>query len=718
MTNYFILRPVASLLRGNTKVWSVLALMLLGLLLRGWFIAVNELQPISSPADDGDYYQRALRFATTGVYIDDFWLIRPPLHVMLFALMIRLSIILGNIDSLLLIRALQTSMLVLTIPMGYDIARRLFHWRAGLVFAFILAVWFPLVELPVHLFSEPTFFFFLILHLWLLLRWRDRRSWYLLAASGGALGFASLARSPTLYGGAFVLIWLILEQSTAENQERRTLIRRSLLSVLIFSLSCAAVVLPWTIRNYIVYHHLILVDTIGPVNLWLHVEKYDEKGVEILKAMPQAERQAFAVSDTRRIFLEDPVDFVRLLFRNAAFHFQHVWKAQFVEDIFVKRSFYGRPLRAMWMLGALGDLLWFVFTLTGLVALAAPLRDGAFRVLALLWLVYTVFAMMIMHIEPRYLLPVWLFLALYGAWLLGSPGALFALLRQQRLNGVLAAFLGVAFLWLCFSYRNYPETIARGIAREIHDAAGMQAFAAGDYTTAMRELRAAVELQPTFVETRANLALVYVAQGKYEAARQVLSNTDAQRMSVARGALARAEGDTTQEAAYFTNAETRSGEDAQHFALHWLPSPPTNYLELGNGRDLGYLAGFSPGEQATNPAAPVQYYRWLQGKGQIVLPLPEPLHTGSIVTLRLTSGQPNSTQLTVGFNDGTHSLAKTIDVASGEWRIYRLSVPDELAGERRLSLTLYAPVFIPAHLYPNNVDVRPLSLMVSAVGVE
>ncbi|NJO08129.1 MAG: hypothetical protein HC876_22920, partial [Chloroflexaceae bacterium] len=73
----------------------------IGLGLRVWFAAVNELQPIYSPADDGDYYQRALRFATTGLYIDDFWLIRPPLHVVLFALMIRVSIWLGTVDGLL-----------------------------------------------------------------------------------------------------------------------------------------------------------------------------------------------------------------------------------------------------------------------------------------------------------------------------------------------------------------------------------------------------------------------------------------------------------------------------------------------------------------------------------------------------------------------------------------------------------------------------------------
>ena len=44
----------------------LLALVLIGLALRLWFVAVNVIDPRYSAADDGDYYQRALRFAATG----------------------------------------------------------------------------------------------------------------------------------------------------------------------------------------------------------------------------------------------------------------------------------------------------------------------------------------------------------------------------------------------------------------------------------------------------------------------------------------------------------------------------------------------------------------------------------------------------------------------------------------------------------------------------
>jgi hypothetical protein len=362
--------------------------------------------------------------------------------------------------------------------------------------------------------------------------------------------------------------------------------------------------------------------------------------------------------------------------------------------------------------------LWFLFVAGGLMALALPLREGAFRWLALCWIGYTIVAMMIMHIEPRYLLPVWLMLALYGSWTLGNVGELLRLFRQHYYHMLAALTLASCFLVLFFTYRNYPDIIARGLEREAHNAAGLQAYAAGDYATAVRELRPVVEEHPIFVETQTNLALAYLAQGDYAAAQAVIGDRDSQQLSVIRGAIARAQGDTIRAAEQFTDAETRAGEDMQRFALEWLPVPPISDLELGSGHDPGYIAGFSIGEHTQPQGLPPVSYRWLQGTGRIVLPLPEPLHVGSALELRLTSGRPEPVPLTVGFAGTDPTQHLTFPVRSGVWRVYRLMVPEALAGQSELAFTLDAPVFIPAHIYPDSIDVRPLSLMVSAVRVE
>ena len=599
-------------------VLPIALIMLVGLALRLWFVSVNELQPTNSPADDGDYYQRALRFATTGHYIDDFWLIRPPLHVFLFTMMLRFSIMLGNVDGLTLIRGAQIVLSLIAIPIGYDLARRLFGRRPGFVFAGMLAVWYPLVELPTHLFTEPLFIMLLLLHLWLLVMWRDERRWLLLVLSGIMLGLTALTRSVGMYGAVFVLFWLLVDalfsdggrkdagdgkvraepHAKAQRTQRSAqepripripriaarlpmMVRRSLL----FLLAMAAVILPWTYRNYVVYERFIPIDTIGSVNLWLHMEKYEEKGVEILKQMPQRDRHVFSTEDTMRMFHEDPLHFWNMLWRNAWLHFLHIWKAQFIEDFLLKLSFFGRPLRAVWPLGIAGDVLWFVFTAGSMVALAAPWREGTFRWVAIGWIAYTMLTVMLFHLEPRYLMPLWLMLMLYGAWFLGSPGKLLRLLWQQPLNGGLALVLLGAFLLLCFSYRNYPETLAMGYQRESHRAAGVQAYAAGDYATAVQELQTVRETQPIFVSSTAELAHALIAQGRLDEAEALLTDpeldTAAQHILLARGALAWAQGDAEEAAERITKAEKKAGDNIQRMAMQWLRPPATRLSQSG-----------------------------------------------------------------------------------------------------------------------------------------
>lgn len=702
-------------------------LLLLGLALRLWYLHVNQLDPAYSSTDDGDYYQRALRLALTGEYVDDFWFIRSPLHVLLFGGLLRLGMLLGTIDGVLLIRLVQIALSLLAVLVGYDLGRRLFQPRAGVLFAAVLAAWFPLVELPIHLFSEPLFLYLLLIHLWLLLLWRDTRRWYLLALAGGMLGLTALARSPAVYSVPFVALWLLLEHArSVETSSRKDWLRAllapaALRRVALFGLACGLAIAPWTIRNYQEYQQFILIDTVGPVNMWLIVGDHERRGSEILLSMPQGERQAFATREVRRLWQEDPQRFWGLLWYKADQNFQRIWQPQFTQDFFNQRSLYVRPLREFWPVGLLGDVWWLLFVAAGLAALAAPRspREGAFRVVALGWIGYTILSILILHPEPRYMFALWLFLALYGGWLLGNPAAALRAFWQGgatgRLLAGLALVLVASLLSLCFSAHNYPQLIAAGLQREWQLAAGNRAYAADDFAAAERAYRAALEQRPDFVETRTLLGLSLLYQGEEAAARAVLTGDSAQRLDMARAALARAQGDDERAAALFTQAEIRASADIQTLAFAVLRPPPTDHVRLGTGTDLGYIAGFSPGETtaatATHPAQP---YRWLEGRGQVVLPLARPLGAGSGLALRLAAGRPEGTTLHVGFADGTTS---TLHVDGTGWRVYHLPVPHALAGQQQLAVRLWGDTFMPAHRFPGSSDLRLLSVMVSEVQV-
>lgn len=724
-------------------------LVLLGLVLRLWFIAVNDIDPRYSAADDGDYYQRALRLAATGEYVDNSWLIRPPGHVFMFAGMLKLAMWMGDPTlGIGMIRGLHVVLSLLLIPIGYDLARRLFNPAAGLIFATLLAVWFPMVELPALILSEPLFFFMLVIHSWLLVRWRDSRRvagarpalW--LVGAGATLAVAALARSPAFYSSVFVLAFLFVETRRPAEASydlrpaalradlRGGWARRFFVAALAFLIPFAGVIAPWTIRNYVTYQRLIVIDTLGPVNLWMAMSDAVNEGrgegeaKAILAGIPQEQRQDFVSEDISRILREEPWRLVR----NFWPHFIHVWKAQWVEDYFVKVSFFTRPLREIWPVGAVGDVLWLVFSLSSVFALAARPREGGMRLLALGWIAYSCLTVMLIHVEPRYLLPIWMFMALYGSASLAALWAWFGLRRRDAPAARAAAgsylrspwglggvALFVALLALIVTYRDYPRIIATGVQRELARNAGDRAYAAGDYAGAIAAYERMLAVDPDFVDGRTDLTRVYLELGRYDDGWAALGTRQTHRSDMLRGALSREQGATDRAIFFFEDAEVRAGEDIQKLAMEWLRPDPVTALRLGNGLDFGYLDGFSFGEDLPpDPDGQPRTYRWLQGWGIIRLPLPEPLQAGDVLRLRMAGGPVGDTPVTLSIG----GIETTVLVRGGEWRSYRIGVPDSLAGQQSLTVELRAPTFIPVQVNPASGDARLLSVMVSDVGVE
>ncbi|HEU4325894.1 MAG TPA: tetratricopeptide repeat protein [Roseiflexaceae bacterium] len=696
--------------------WPLILLVLVGLGLRLWMLSVNTLDPRFSNADDGDYYRRALRFAVTGQYIDDSWLIRPPLHVLFFALWLKIALWLGQPQlGVALVQAAQVVLSLLMVPIGYGVARRMFASRAaGLLFAGFLSCWFPLVEQPTVLFSELLYLLLFLLHVWLLLRYDETGRLRELALSGLALGAAALTRSPALYSVAFVGLWLLARlwdkrRDTADGSWRALLgsVRPVLGSWLVVLVCCLAVVLPWTMRNYLVYQRLIPIDTLGQINLWLDLDAVAKRNehIETLRRMPQADRAGYAMERAREILAEDPLK----PFRGMWPTFQHIWKAQFVEDYYVKQSFFGRPLRPVASLGLLGDLIWLVFTVAGLIGLVGPLREGLrHRLFVLAWVGYSLLTVLLFHVEPRYLVPLWTLIGLYGA------GALARLPALRRARPALVAVLlplaaTIAFVWLLVSYRDYPAIIARGVAREAGMAAGERAYRAGDYPAAAAAYGTALEAQPNFVDAQVGRALALLAQGRLDEAEAALANANSRQALLVSGAVARAQGRPAQAADRLTHAEEIAGEDMQRWSLDWLRLPPQTALRLGEGLDLGYIAGFSGGEYG-----PTGGFRWLEGRGRIELPLAAPLRQGATVQLRLGGGLLPATPLELRVGDGP---VLRVDVPQGAWRVYHVPVPDSQLNQPRLSISLRAPTFVPALALPNSDDARALSLMVSDVRI-
>lgn len=704
----------------------LLVLIVVALGFRVWYWSINPLWPQYSNADDGDYYRRALRLAVTGNYVDDAWLIRPPFHVWVFAAWIKLGLLLGQPPAfgVRLIQGFQVLLGVGMVPLCYALAARLFAGpraqRTGLIFAAIWAVWFPFIELPVTLFSEPLYLFLFTLHLWLLLRFADTGHKRYLALSGVVLGMAALTRSPALYALAFAVPWLLLRNwsrdQTATAQvawwaRLRRAIQQSLAPLAILAICTFVVVLPWTIRNYIEYRHLILVDTLGPINLWLDLDEAGARDAKInqLEALPQADRQDYATAQVKAILREDPLR----PFRNVWPTFRHIWKAQYVEDFWVKRSFFTRPLREAAPVGLSGDILWLVFSFAGVAGLLHPRTDRPFKVLTGLWLLYSFATVLVFHVEPRYLLSIWLLLSLYGAWTLGEGWNWIAELRrrrQHRWRGWLIYGSLAALALLIVTYRNYPALLTRGFQREWAMLRGNRAYAQGDFPAAEQRYRAALQADPGFVDTEIALALALRAQGSPDEAIAVLTPQGSRRSILLEGLFRRALADDEQARGLLRTIEHRTGEDTQQWVLAHVPVEPRTTLVLGDDAlDLGYIAGFAGAEVVGERS-----YRWLSGDGMVVLPLSEPLVAGDEVQIEIAAPIALPGALKVSLNGGPPQLLRP----DSAWRVYHFVVPPGLAGQSKLRLALQAPTYLPMNADPQSTDPRALSVMVHRVAVK
>jgi hypothetical protein len=158
----------------------------------------------------------------------------------------------------------QAAVGALLVPAVARAGRLAFSPRVGLLAAAVVAFYPDFVWFSVHFWSETLF---VVLFWWALERVlrSDTASSTGAAAAGGALwGLATLTRELTLYLAPFALLWILRGEARGGTLRASPAVRRAGA----FALGLVLTVLPWTIRNAIVFHAFIPVSTMGGSNLW------------------------------------------------------------------------------------------------------------------------------------------------------------------------------------------------------------------------------------------------------------------------------------------------------------------------------------------------------------------------------------------------------------------------------------------------------------------
>jgi hypothetical protein len=477
------------------------------------------------------------------------------------------------------------------------------------------------------------------------------------------------------------------------------------------------VVAPWTLRNYVTYGGLILIDTTGAENLWLD---NDRAGREAVKAQlfalgeDRLARQQLASQEGTAAIVADPQRFAAKAWGEA----QKFFALEYAVDMRERPEIWLPPLE-VWLRLILGDALWLLLLYAGSFGLSAFwLRDtlAATTLRGRLWVVlrspaalfapwclYVFLTVLMFHVELRYRLPLYPALLPYAALLL--CGAL-ALRRQQHqwliaVGGALPVVLCLALMLL---HRSYPAlawqlankhrllahaetTLQRGDLAEAQLAAA-RVLAYDDSSALARVILA-----------RAALLNDDAAASEYWVDAAIAAIPDHPYAHLLRGDLQRNAGQVEEARAAFT-FENSSREDLQAWSWQHFNASPTARLEVGDGLDLGFIGGFH------KPRAEDAGFRWTTDVARLRLYASPATNK---LALDLASGRPidaPAPTVQVLVND---ALVASVTL-SPTWQEYVVPL-EGVSGD--IVVELRSSTFRPRQFTPDSADGRVLGVMLA-----
>ncbi len=530
-----------------------------------------------------------------------------------------------------------------------------------------------------------------------------QRLW--LALSGVLLGLAILTRSLPLMALPAVALWVMFQRREAGSRHWWLPPRQGLLAALLFVLTTAGTIAPWTLRNYHAYGAVIPVETGLSYNLWWYNEPREDEdtihGTLAAIANP-AERADYATQKGLARLREDPAILLRKLWPN----FNALWVVKPIEDRFLLTNYYQDvPFGMFAMALLLDDALYTSVAILGLSGLALAPLDRR-KVLLGGWLLCVIAVVLLTHGEGRYRHFIFPVLLPYAAALLVALhyGAGWPCLRPRWL--LLTSLLVVALLWTPLVLR-YPAAWARtNLGRGWLVQRAEWAAGRGDAEEALRLYWRAHQADPRSVDVWLAIGNVQLRDGAVEQALSAfdsafLISRSSVPVNVSQGDALRRLGRLDEARRAFKGYYTSELEMLEWAWLH-LDTPPSAAVDVGDGLDFGFVDGMYAAEQQLGRTA-----RWTKGQAALRLAGSE---AGATIRLTLAAPRPDThsvrAQICVG--ERCHDVEVT-----PTWRVYELAVPPADHYEVAISTT----TFDPQALEGQASDSRRLGVLVDGAAV-
>lgn len=654
-------------------------------------------QPLHQPANDEVEYIAVAQDLLAGcgwVFYESYHWLRAPLYPLFLAGSLWLAG--GDLHRAALPNILLS---VATIYLSYRLTTALFSRRAGLVAAAILAVLWTHVTFA-SLYMAETLFVLLLTgsFLCLTLAYRQRMAsdatqsnWRWLLAAGVLLGLAILTRSVAWLFLPIIALWLVFQLPTRQATaipDGQTLLKNTGLA-LVFVVSAAVVIAPWTTRNYLAYGDFILVETGLSYNLWAFSEPREDSAMifRTLESISNpAERSDFATAKGMERLQEEPAIIVRKLWPN----WVYLWRVKPIQDRFLQEFYYADIELPLFVAALIfDDLLYLLIALAAFAGLALyrPKARNPFahsqppprvhRVIAQLqhpkwlcvgWVLYVVAVILLTHGEARYrhiLFPV---LLPFAAWTLTSHRDILARYAPARSYTAWIAPLLILVIWTPYLWTVFPsypwEWVRQNLVRGWHIQVGDLAQVAGNYSAAMNAYQRAVEADPTpdgWLRIGDLARTLGENQQAIDAYEEAIDLEPLYIVSTTRlGDLLRAIGDEDAAREAFAGFYA-DAQQVTDWAWRELESPPPSFVNVGDGLDFGYVYGVYPAEELQGTMT-----RWTDGEAQMRM---ENDLDGAFtrVQLRLAAPRPDEQPVPtdICLADACYTIAPT-----ATWRTY------------------------------------------------
>lgn len=658
--------------------------LLLGLGLRLLVWRWHQQYPLGG--DEREYFEQALRWLQGRGY-QELPLMRPPLYTVFLAVVFQLFD--SQVQRVRLVQALVSTGTIGLVWLWTRaaLADHPQRSRCALIAAGLYALCYTFAANATELLTETLFVAGLTLTFWLLALARRGR-WRYAALAGLTIGALCLLRSVALPLLPLGALWLLVQaggisrQASGDRRGSMSLLlrsfvrpqgtrfwrRASLLGSLFFVLGSLVVITPWTIRNYLRYDTLIVIDTTGAENLWLDNGLVDRDTVkQQLYAMGEDRggRQQLSIQQGRAAILADPARFMTKVWGEA----KKFFALEYFDDLRTRRAIWVPPLE-VWLRLLLGDGIWLVVLVGGVVGLwLGP--DDRLKWLLVPWALYILATGLLFHVELRYRLPLYPALLPYVAWTLSSGwSALWgrrsvASGRRQRWRVIGAGLTVGAALLLLLLHRPYLGEGAL-LARKHYQLWQSARLRAADQADAARvAAAAALRLDPESALARVALGLAAPpaeAQRWWREAVAVLPAHPYAHLLLGNRLRAQGELDAARRELAF---ERSSLEDLQQWTRSTFERPAAARVDLGDGLDLGAIGGFHL--PTDDPA-----FRWSTARATVY-----GLTPGAFLHLRLAGpellGAP-PTRVAVAL-DGVPLTTLTV---GPQWQTYSLPIPEQL----------------------------------------